>query len=105
LIPGIPNLIGIAAGNEHTCAVEALGTVKCWGLNSSGQLGDNTVTTRRVPTQVYGQSTFVTIARGGYHTCALGVAGSALCWGLNTSGQLGDGTTTNRRVPVKVSGL
>lgn len=44
----------IAAGGYHTCAVTALGGVKCWGWNEHGGLGDGTLTTRLVPTSVAG---------------------------------------------------
>jgi Regulator of chromosome condensation (RCC1) repeat len=36
----IVNIVSIAAGSSHTCAVEMFGTVKCWGSDTSGQLGD-----------------------------------------------------------------
>ena len=32
-------VISIALGGAHTCAIIDKGSVKCWGLNSDGQLG------------------------------------------------------------------
>ncbi len=44
----------IAAGDYHTCALEADHTVECWGNNSSGQLGNGTTTDSDVPVPVVG---------------------------------------------------
>jgi alpha-tubulin suppressor-like RCC1 family protein len=51
-VTGITNAISITAGAEHTCAVLADGTARCWGRNDAGQLGDGTTTDRSTPTPV-----------------------------------------------------
>jgi alpha-tubulin suppressor-like RCC1 family protein len=95
----------ISGGGAHTCAVLAGGAARCWGSNSTGQLGDNSTTDRLIPVAVTGLASGVSaIAAGGQHTCAV-VGGGVKCWGANSSGQLGDGTTTRRLTPVDVSGL
>jgi alpha-tubulin suppressor-like RCC1 family protein len=106
-VVGLPGgVLALAAGHYHTCAVDAAGGVKCWGLNNSGQLGDNTQTFRTAPVSVVGLASGVTaIGAGGAHTCALNVAGGVKCWGSNLRGQLGDGTNTTRLAPVSVTAL
>jgi alpha-tubulin suppressor-like RCC1 family protein len=94
----------IASGGYHSCALLAGGTIKCWGYNASGQLGDGTTTTSTTPVTVTGISTATAIAAGDQHTCALLADGTVKCWGVNNVGQLGNGTTTNSTVPVTVTG-
>lgn len=94
----------LAAGVSHTCALTPTGQAYCWGMNSGGELGDGTNTSRTVPVAVVGGLTFVSIDVGPAQSCGLTSQGIAYCWGHNFLGHLGDGTTVNRNVPVPVSG-
>jgi alpha-tubulin suppressor-like RCC1 family protein len=101
-------LAQIVGGFSHTCALDTTGAVYCWGLDSSGQLGNNSTTQSLVPVAVttsgvLAGKTITQIAAGNSHTCALDTTGTAYCWGANGNGQLGINSTTKSTVPVAVS--
>ena len=92
----------ISAGEQHTCALNGDGSIKCWGYNYWGQLGDGTIDDRITPVDVSGLNGGATaVAADGFHTCAL-AGGAVKCWGKNDVGQIGDGTTTTRLAPVDI---
>ena len=106
LTSGVVSLATSNNSNSHTCAVTTSGGAKCWGLNSSGQLGNNGTSTSFVPVNVFGLDSGVTrITAGASFTCAVMSSGGAKCWGYNYFGQLGNNSTANSKVPVDVSGL
>src|SRR5687768_4562327 len=94
----------IALGAAHSCVIATDGTVRCWGENGSGQLGDGTTTDRRTAVTVTGLTQVVEIAAGAAHTCALRAAGTVHCWGSSSDDQIGPGTG-NRTTPLQVAGL
>jgi alpha-tubulin suppressor-like RCC1 family protein len=81
----------LAAGNGDSCAVLPAGTVKCWGLNVDGELGDGTTTSASRPMTVTGLSDVQAVTAGDYHSCALLDNGTVQCWGYNFHGELGVG--------------
>ncbi|MFZ9594742.1 MAG: RCC1 domain-containing protein [Bdellovibrionia bacterium] len=96
----------ISAGESHTCGITGTGIVKCWGSDSTGQLGNGSTTGDQVaPVEIASDSdtTYSQIAAGGHHTCAITSAGVLQCWGSDGNGQLGNGpTSVNLSSPIVV---
>ncbi|MCA2958794.1 MAG: hypothetical protein IOD12_00985 [Silvanigrellales bacterium] len=109
-VAGVSDVDSLAVGASHTCAASQ-GSVKCWGRNDRGQLGDGNVTTDLSvgPVVVGGLSSDVVVmlSAGESHTCALLQTGAVKCWGKNDFGQLGNGdvAVTESGIPLEVMGL
>lgn len=103
-VSSITTAVAVASGHQHSCAVLADTTVKCWGSGTNGQLGNGGNVVSTTPVTVTGMSGVTAIAAGTSYTCAL-ASGSVSCWGLNASGQLGNGTTTTSLTPQTITGL
>lgn len=111
----LKDIMKIAPGASHSCAVKTDGSAICWGSNQYGQLGNGTysddIETSPIAVSGLGLGTTADIAVGNIHTCALKKDGSVVCWGNNgvgnySGGQLGDGTNEPVRfVPTQVFGL
>ncbi|MBS0658888.1 MAG: choice-of-anchor D domain-containing protein [Verrucomicrobia bacterium] len=101
-------VVAIAAGRHYSAALCADGTLATWGDNSSGQLGDGTVSARPMPgsvtvagTALAGRQPTALVAGGNYLLVPC-TDGTLVAWGYNAYGQLGDGTTTERHTAVVV---
>lgn len=96
----------MAAGWQHACQIQGDGTVRCWGRNDKGQLGDGSTEHRSSPVTVAGLNGAVAVAAGEAHSCALLVDRSVRCWGDNAHGQLGIGTFGGlHATPAAVAGV
>ena len=79
----VANIESISAGYDHSCAVIVGGTIKCWGGNQYGQLGDGTTTDNDTPVDVSGITNAIQVDAGKYLTCAVLQGGTVKCWGNN----------------------
>jgi alpha-tubulin suppressor-like RCC1 family protein len=113
-VGGVGFLSGIAslgASADTVCAVSSAGNQYCWGLNTYGELGNNSTTNSSVPVEVVGVggtgilSSVVSASSGRYIGCAIVTSGNIYCWGDNSFGELGINSTTNSLTPVEVMGV
>jgi alpha-tubulin suppressor-like RCC1 family protein len=109
--PGTPltNVVSVAAGSSHTSALMRDGTVKSWGTNSNGALGNPGAGSRSLYPVTVLTSTGATLtdvvqlACGGSRFCvAVRNDGTVWAWGANGTGQLGTGDTTDRYYATQI---
>jgi alpha-tubulin suppressor-like RCC1 family protein len=87
-IPGLSDVAAVAGGFDHSMALMKDGTIRAWGTNKLGQLGDGTVVDRPTPVPVTGIRNAVAIAAASQVSAALLSDGTVMTWGLG-NGALG----------------
>ncbi|MBE7414192.1 MAG: hypothetical protein HS130_02735 [Deltaproteobacteria bacterium] len=94
-VTGLSNAVSLSAGENHTCALIGDESIRCWGDNSSGQLGSFWLAPNLISSSTPvspGVSEAVSIAAGLSHSCAALSNKRVFCWGENADGQLGNGS-------------
>jgi alpha-tubulin suppressor-like RCC1 family protein len=86
----LQNAVAVKAGDYHTCALLANGSLWCWGQNTYGQVGNGTLTNQLFAVQVSGISSPLSFSAGQYSSCAVTAGGGVKCWGWDNYGELGD---------------
>ena len=108
VLVGITNVnnswVYISSGSNSTYAIRRDGSLWAWGLNSSGQLGNNGTTTYSSPVQI-GTSSWTQVNGGPDHVIAINSLGLLYSWGNNNNGQLGTSDTINRSAPVLIGNI
>jgi alpha-tubulin suppressor-like RCC1 family protein len=97
-VPDLEGVVAISAGNDHSLALLKDGTVRAWGLNKYGQIGNGTRTNGDRPVAVPGVRNAIAIAAGAYRSAALLADGTVMEWGANHV------NLTPRPVPALVPG-
>jgi alpha-tubulin suppressor-like RCC1 family protein len=93
----------IDSGVAHTCAISGDGSLRCWGYNSSGELGygntnnvgDDETPASVGPVDLGAGRTAVETSGGSSRNCAILDNGTVRCWGNGANGALGYGNTNN----------
>jgi alpha-tubulin suppressor-like RCC1 family protein len=107
-VTGLTNVDMVMAGGYHSCALLSDHTVRCWGENSDGQLGNNSTTPSPSPVVVSGLNDAIALSLGTSHTCALRTGGAVSCWGNNSYLQTGSSLAADfpaTKVPVAISSI
>lgn len=102
------NPVAVSVGGSHTLAFANQSTVRAWGSNASGQLGQSPsfLGSSSTPVKVAGLTAISAVAAGGSHSLALDNTGAVWAWGGNANGQAAfKNVSTVRSVPAIVPSL
>lgn len=97
-VPGLRDVVRVAAGSDFSCALRRGGELQCWGEDRDGQLGDGGSEVQARPVAV-AIGPVADLSLGSAHACAALRDGTAWCWGYNEAGQADNGAALRRRGP------
>jgi len=102
-------IVNLSSGSDYSSAISSTGRVFTWGGNNYGQLGDNTTTSKSVPTEITlnfkldSNDKILSLSLGADHSSAISSNGWVFTWGRNAWGSLGNNSTTNSLVPTEIT--
>lgn len=102
------NNVQVVSNGDTTFLIESNGTVKGWGRNYKGEVGNGTMVDQHTPVTIEGLSNIKEIIPNDYgygYFYAIDTAGQAYSWGYNGYGQLGLGNTSNQLTPLRIGNL
>ncbi|NOV04803.1 RCC1 domain-containing protein [Paenibacillus planticolens] len=102
-IEGLPFIVDIRNGDQHSLALSVTGAVYAWGFNAMGQIGNGTTNNQLAPYEVEGLSNITQIGAGNYYSFAIDNQGKMFSWGANWNGSLGIGSFDNRNTPTLIA--
>ena len=83
----------LAAGGQHSCALDVQGAITCWGDDARDQVSDAPTTTG-----------WTTLSAGSTYNCALDAQGAITCWGSNFNGEVSNTPTTTGWTDISAGG-
>jgi regulator of chromosome condensation (RCC1) repeat-containing protein len=110
-VTGLSGALAVEGGGyRNGYALLKDGTVRSWGNNDFGQLGNGWTSNQTgggspVPVPVVGLTGVTAIAAGGNNAYALRDDGTVWAWGAGSGGQLGNGAVNDASTPVRVGNL
>ncbi len=101
-VAGGTNWKSVSCGWYYIAAIKTDGTLWSWGINTNGQLGDNTIINRSSPVQtICGGTNWRQVSLGDWNCAAIKTDGTLWNWGNNQTGGLGDNTLHHRSSPIQ----
>ena len=105
-VPEVTNAVQVGCGERSTCILLSTGVTKCFGHNTSWQLGGpNPMPNTHVPTQVFGPNNAKRLGIGFDHHCSVANGTAAICWGNGSEGEMGTGGKSSQNGPGNANSM